>query len=146
MTDAQAPAAVVQRLLRAVNDHDLDALVACFAQDYVNETPAHPLRGFRGREQVRRNWTQILDGVPDLQAEVLRTVVDGAVIWTEWEMTGVRRDGGQFSMRGVVIFGITDGVVAWARFFLEPVESSTGDIDAATSRVLGNRAEVEESS
>jgi hypothetical protein len=64
-------------------------------------------------------------------------VVDGAVIWTEWEMTGVRRDGGQFAMRGVVIFGITDGVVAWARFFLEPVDSSSGDIDAATSRILG---------
>ena len=41
--------AVLQRLLVALNAHDLDALVACFADDYVNETPAHPRRGFRGQ-------------------------------------------------------------------------------------------------
>jgi len=50
---------VVNRLLAATNAHDVDALVGCFAPDYVNETPAHPLRGFHGHEQVRSNWTAI---------------------------------------------------------------------------------------
>jgi NADH dehydrogenase len=36
------PAALVQRLRQATNDHDLDALAGCFAVDYRNETPAHP--------------------------------------------------------------------------------------------------------
>jgi hypothetical protein len=54
----RGPRAFLRRLQRAVNDHDIEALVSCFAEDYVNETPAHPLRGFSGRDQVRKNWTQ----------------------------------------------------------------------------------------
>jgi len=45
-------AALVERLRQSVDDHDLDAMVDCFATDYVNETPAHPGRGFTGRDQV----------------------------------------------------------------------------------------------
>jgi hypothetical protein len=46
---------IVERLRRAVDDHDLDALTACFTNDYRNDTPAHPGRGFIGRDQVRKN-------------------------------------------------------------------------------------------
>ena len=63
------PAHLVDRLCRAINDHDLDTLVDCFAADYVNETPVHPTRGFVGRAQVRRNWEQILAFVPEDQLE-----------------------------------------------------------------------------
>ena len=131
------PSQVVSRLVAAVNGHDLDGLVACFADDYVNETPAHPQRGFRGNEQVRRNWTQIFGSVPDIQAELPRTAVDGSTAWTEWEMWGTRADGAEFRMRGVVIFTIPDVVITSARFYLEPVEQSSGDIDTATRRVTG---------
>jgi ketosteroid isomerase-like protein len=67
----------VDRLVRATNDRDLEALVACFAEDYENETPVHPARGFSGREQVRRNWEQIFTHVPDLRTEVKRSAIDG---------------------------------------------------------------------
>ncbi len=130
-------AAVLQRLLDAVNAHDVDAMVSCFAVDYLNETPAHPQRGFRGREQVRRNWTQILDGVPDLAARTPRTSVDGELVWAEWEMDGRRRDEAPFSMRGVVIFEIRREHIESARFYLEPVEHTSGDIDEHTARVAG---------
>jgi ketosteroid isomerase-like protein len=133
----QSPAAVVERLLEAVNAHDLDAMVACFADDYVNEWPAHPQRGFRGKEQVRRNWSQILDSVPDLRARLPRIAVDGGTVWTEWDMSGTRRDGAAFLMRGVCIFGVTEGRLAWVRFYLEPVEQTSGDVDAHTSHVVG---------
>jgi ketosteroid isomerase-like protein len=133
----QGPLAVVERLYGAVNAHDLEALVACFAKDYVNETPAHPPRGFRGSQQVRRNWTQILAGVPDLQARLPRTAVDGDTVWTEWDMSGTRPDGTAFLMRGVVIFGVSGGAITSARFYLEPVEATSGDVDAHTHRVVG---------
>jgi ketosteroid isomerase-like protein len=122
---------MVDRLLRATNDHDLEALVACFAEDYENETPLHPERGFRGSGQVRRNWEQIFAFVPDLRAEVTRSAVDVDVVWTEWEMTGTRRDGSAHCMRGVVIFGVDDGAARWARFYLEPVDLSGGTVDDA---------------
>jgi len=132
------PAAVLERLLEAVNSHDLDQMVACFADDYVNETPAHPQRGFRGSEQVRRNWTQIFAGVPDFRAQVPRAAVDGDTVWTEWEMSGTRTDHAPFLMRGVVIFGVIDDSIASARFYIEPVEDTSGDVTAATNRVVGN--------
>jgi ketosteroid isomerase-like protein len=122
---------VIDRLLRATNDHDVDALVACFAEDYENETPVHPARGFHGREQVRRNWEQIFAFVPDLRAEVLRCAVDGEVAWTEWEMTGTRRDGTAHHLRGVIVFGVRNDLACWARFYLEPVDGDTGTVDDA---------------
>lgn len=128
---ADSPVGMVQRLHQATNDHDLDALVACFAPDYRNETPAHPERGFTGRAQVRKNWEQIFASIPDLTTEVLRLTVDGDTVWTEWEHRGTRHDGSQHRMRGVVIFGVVDGLAAWARFYLEPVQDGGGDIDAA---------------
>jgi ketosteroid isomerase-like protein len=113
---------MIDRLWQATNDHDLDGLVGCFAEDFENETPAHPARGFRGNRQVRRNWEQIFALVPDLHAEVTRTAVDGDVVWSEWEMTGTRRDGSAHCMRGVVIFGVGDGIAQWSRFYLEPLD------------------------
>jgi len=57
------PSELVERLRQSVDAHDLDAVVACFTDDYRNETPAHPGRGFEGREQVRTNWQRIFAGV-----------------------------------------------------------------------------------
>src|ERR1700675_970200 len=98
--DGAGPDSIVERLLQATNDHDLDGLVACFAEDYRNETPVHPARNFQGRSRVRRNWEQIFAFVPDLRAEIVRIAVDNNSVWTEWEMRGKRRDGTAHFMRG----------------------------------------------
>jgi len=137
---SQGPAAVVARLLAAINAHDLEAMVACFADNYLNEWPAHPQRGFRGNQQVRRNWSQIFAGVPDLRARLPRTVVDGDTVWAEWDLSGTRGDGAAFLMRGVSIFGVAEDRLAWVRFYLEPVEEDSGDVDANTRRVVGATA------
>jgi ketosteroid isomerase-like protein len=138
MATADPAEEVLQRLLRAVNAHRLDDLVACFAQDYINETPAHPQRGFRGRDQVRKNWSEIFSQVPDIRAWVHRTAAHGDTLWTEWEMAGARQDGAPFLMRGVVIFGVAGGQLSSARFYLEPVEHASGDVNAAVSRILSS--------
>jgi hypothetical protein len=132
-----SPAAMLERLARTTNAHDIDGLADCFAVDYRNETPAHPARGFSGRDQVRRNWRQIFAAVPDLQATVLRSVVAGEVVWSEWEMTGTRRDGAGHLMRGVILFGVAAGRATWARFYLEPVQPGEG-IDSALAAQLGS--------
>jgi ketosteroid isomerase-like protein len=120
---------VIDRLLGATNDHDIEGIVGCFAPDYRNETPAHPVRGFVGRDQVRRNWTSILAAVPDVQVTVLRLVVDRDTVWTEQEHRGTRPDGSAHLMRGVIIFGTADGAITWARFYLEPVQEGWGSVD-----------------
>jgi ketosteroid isomerase-like protein len=128
---------MVDRLLQATNAHDVDGVVACFAEDYENETPIHPARSFRGREQVRSNWEQIFAFVPDLRAEVRASAIDQETAWTEWEMTGTRRDGTTHHMRGVVVFRVRDGVAHRARFFLEPVDEGAGTVnDAVRAQVV----------
>jgi ketosteroid isomerase-like protein len=129
--------ALVERLRDAVNRHDLESLAGCFAQDFLNETPVHPARSFKGREQVRKNWAQIFAGVPDIEAEILRTSVDGASAWTEWEMRGTRRDGAHHLMRGVSIFGVGDDQPTSVRFYLEPVEEGGVAVDAAVQMAVG---------
>jgi ketosteroid isomerase-like protein len=119
------------RLVDATNAHDLDRLVGCFAADYVNTTPAHPARGFTGREQVRRNWAQIFAAVPDLRADVVAESIDGERAWTEWNMRGTRPDGSPHHMAGVIVFDVADGVAREARFFLEPVDASERSVDDA---------------
>src|SRR5579884_4145692 len=104
-----SPEALVKHLEHATNQHDLEQIVGCFSSEYRNETPAHPERGFTGREQVRANWTQILAAVPDLTCEVLRYAVDDDTVWSEWEHRGTRRDGTSHLMRGVIIFGVVEG-------------------------------------
>jgi ketosteroid isomerase-like protein len=128
---------MVRRLEAATNAHDLEAVVDCFADGYQNETPVHPARGFTGREQVRRNWEAIFAGVPDVRAVLTRGAVAGDLVWSEWEMSGRRRDGEAHLIRGVVIFKVADGRATSARFYLEPVDVSDGDVNAAVSAALG---------
>jgi hypothetical protein len=134
--DSKSPQ-VLDRLVAAINAHELEAMVSCFGQDYTNETPVHPQRGFRGREQVRTNWSQIFASVPNVRAQVMRSTVDGGTLWTEWEIAGDRNDGERFLMRGVAIFGLLGDTIASARFYLEPVEDTSGDVNAHTRRVTG---------
>ena len=131
ITPLTDPLATVLRLQRATNDHDLEALAACFAESYVNETPAHPSRSFVGREQVRSNWTRILAAVPDLTSTLVASVVSGDTVWAEWAWTGNRRDGHAHDMRGITVTTVRDGMISGARFFMEPVLRDEAGIDDA---------------
>jgi hypothetical protein len=129
----------LDRITRATNAHDLDALVDCFDPEYHNETPAHPARGFTGREQVRQNWQEIFAGVPDVHVNVLDRATDGDTLWSELEMSGTRRDASPFLMRGVVVYRLRGGRAAGARFYVEPVDSGSSDVTAAVHDVVDPR-------
>lgn len=115
--------AFLARVLEATNAHDVERIVGCFTPDYVNQTPCHPARGFTGNDQVRRNWTAILAAVPDLVATVVDEVTNGEQVWSEWEMTGTRRDGTPHLMRGVMIFRVEGDRARSCRWYIEPVVS-----------------------
>ncbi|WP_345761201.1 nuclear transport factor 2 family protein [Diaminobutyricibacter sp. McL0608] len=135
MRGSTDPTAVIARLVSATNAHDLDALTACFADDYVNATPVHPAQGFTGSAQVGRNWGQLFAAIPDLRANLLATAVDDRTVWSEWELGGTRRDGSTHLMRGVIVFTIGDDVITEARFYLEPVSVADVGIDETIARV-----------
>ena len=138
---AASTLATVLRLLEAVNRHDIGALVDCFAEDYVNETPAHPARGFTGREQVRRNWERIFAAAPDTTVRLVSHSVDGPRAWTELALDGTRADKTRSGMAGVVIFRVHHAKISAARFYLEPVEQLSGGIDDAIGRLTKDAAQ-----
>lgn len=58
--DAQnrtSPKAVFEQMIAALNRHDLDGMVACYASDFRSEQPFHPERAFTGPAGVRENWS-----------------------------------------------------------------------------------------
>lgn len=136
----------LQRLVTATNAHDLDGLVACFADDYRLVMPNHPSRSFTGPGQVRRNWEQFFALIPDIRA-TLRDAVPGRgdEWWTEWEMSGTRLDGGRHLLHGVMIMtvGPHEGDLVRAnRFYVEPTDDlgAQGGIDTAIADLT--RADV----
>ena len=131
------PLAVVERLRAAINTHDLDALVGCFTPGYISEAPAHPARDFVGSDQVRQNWGQILAGVPDLRAELVRSTVVADMVWAEWDWTGTRRDGQPHHMAGVTIQGVEGDAIAWVRFYMEVVEAGGQGPESAVRESVG---------
>jgi len=135
----------VERLQNAMNQHDLDAFLACFEPDYRSEQPAHPSRGFGGREQVEKNWSALFEGIPDFHAELLATATEGDTVWTEWHWTGARRaDDAPLDMRGVTLFEIKNGRIISGRLYMEDVEQAGADIDETVRRLAGgNRLEGE---
>ena len=136
-----APAAhpLIDRIAAAINEHDLDALTECFDEKIQSEHPAHPARSFIGRERIRKNWAQILDGVPDLRAHLVSAASDGNTAWAEWDWSGRRRDGSPHHQRGVTVLGIDGDRASWVRLYMEPVEQGGAPIDAAIRSGLGVR-------
>jgi ketosteroid isomerase-like protein len=124
-----------ERLLHAINEHNLDAFVACFDPDYSSEQPAHPARAFRGREQVRKNWSAFFREIPDLQAELLASAAGEDTEWGEWHWHGTLASGGRFEMRGVTLMGTRDDHIVWGRLYMEEVEQVGEDIDQAVQRL-----------
>ena len=126
----------IARLQAAVNRHDAEGMAGCMAPDYRSEQPAHPNRGFGGSGQVAANWSQMFEGVPDLVSDVITHTTDGRTTWTEWDWHGHHVDGSVFAMRGVTLMGLNDeGLIAWARLYMEPVEQDGAAIEETVEQL-----------
>jgi len=132
-----SPQEVLERLHLAMNEHDLAGFLACFGPDYRSEQPAHPNRGFSGRDQVEKNWAALFSGVPDFHAELVAATADAHTFWAEWRWSGTRAGKPPLDMSGVTLFGVEDGLIAWGRLYMEEVEAAGGDIDETVRRLAG---------
>lgn len=117
-----SPKLVFERMIQALNRHDLDAMVACFALDFRSEQPVHPERNFTGQAGVRKNWSFFFTTVPDVQVEILNEVVEGDTVWAEVHYHGTQTGGKKFNVRGVTLQGIQADQMIWARLYIEPVQ------------------------
>jgi ketosteroid isomerase-like protein len=132
------PRALIERLTAAQNAHDLDAMLACFAEDYRSEQPLFPVRNFRGIDQVRANWSALLEGIQDFHAEIVRSAVEGDAVFVEVHWTGTKADGAPFDERGVLIMGVQDDRITWGRLYVDEVEREGADIDAVVRHMAGS--------
>jgi ketosteroid isomerase-like protein len=130
---------VVEALAAAANAHDIETFVSLFADDYDSRQPVHPDRAFRGRDQVRVNWSAIFSGVPDFRAELVATAVEGDTVWGEWRWRGTHEDGTVLDMAGVLIMQVREGRITHARLYVEPVERGGEGIAAAVRDIAGDR-------
>jgi ketosteroid isomerase-like protein len=129
----------ITRLRDAMNRHDADAMAALFAPDYRSEQPLHPRRGFGGRDQVAVNWRGMFEGVPNLEVGVVKETTADSTSWSEWVWHGAHRDGTPFLMKGVTLFGLNDdGLITWARLYMESVEQGDVTIDEAVRQLSGS--------
>lgn len=126
MLEEQIPAAPVQsspklvfeRMIQALNRHNLDAMVACFAPNFRSEQPFYPERNFTGQAGVRKNWSFFFSTLPDMQVEVRSSVVEGDTVWAELAYYGTQNDGKKQVTRGVSISGITGEQIAWSKLYI----------------------------
>jgi ketosteroid isomerase-like protein len=131
------PRAVIDLLTAAQNAHDVDGMVACFDERYQSEQPLFPARSFRGTDQMRASWSALLEAVPDFAAEVVRSAVEGDAVFVEIHWTGTTANGTPLEERGVLILGTDDDRIAWARLYVDEVDSEDTGIDAVVRRMAG---------
>jgi ketosteroid isomerase-like protein len=115
----------LRAILGAFNRHDLDAVMAFFAQDCVLEMPRgpHPWgQRFEGRAAVREALAGRFAGLPDVHYGDERHWAGGDFGVSEWTLTGTRPGGGRVEVRGCDHYTFRDGKIARKDSFWKIVE------------------------
>lgn len=103
MAQAEVTEAVLEAILAAFNAHDLDAIMAFFADDCSLDMP----RGrepwgtrFEGKRAVREALATRFQGLPDVRYSEDRHWVCGKFGVSEWLLTGTTPQGIAVKVRG----------------------------------------------
>ena len=105
---------MLKQVLDAFNRHDLDAIMACFAEDAVLETPRGPdAWGTRyvGKAAVREGLAGRFAGIPDVHYGEDRHMVCGERGVSEWLLTGTTTAGERIVVRGCDLFEFREGLI-----------------------------------
>jgi ketosteroid isomerase-like protein len=109
----------------AFNRHDLDAIMAFFADDAVFESPRGPDpwgRRFEGKAAVREGLAGRFAGIPDVHYGEDDHFVAGDRGASEWTLTGTTTDGVGLEVRGCDLWTFRDGLVTRKDSFWKIVE------------------------
>jgi ketosteroid isomerase-like protein len=121
----ESPQSVIERLVAAMNRHDLDAYLDCFDPAYASEQPLNPDRSFTGRHHVASNWEWAMRPGSDFRAEVEAMAIDRDRLWVDWHWIGTRADGSPRDQRGVAIYRVLNGRIVAGRLYLGDVPASS---------------------
>jgi steroid delta-isomerase-like uncharacterized protein len=108
--------AVVDRYLAALNAHDVDAIAACVAPDFVNEHTSTLGTTRVGQDEYRAALPLFLRQFADLHYEPEDVIVDGDRAAVAYRMTAQWIDDGgtrhAIAIRGVFRFLVANGLIA----------------------------------
>ena len=112
-------------MLEAFNAHDLDAIMAFFAEDCSLDMPRGPDEwGQRcsGKAAVREALAGRFAGLPDVHYGEDRHWVSGNMVVSEWLLTGTRADGERVRVRGCDHYEFRQGKVVRKDSYWKRVE------------------------
>jgi steroid delta-isomerase-like uncharacterized protein len=115
----------LQAIADAFNRHDLDAIMAFFADDAVFDAPRGPEpwgRRFVGTDEVRDGFAARFAGIPDVHYGEDAHWVSGDRGTSEWTLTGTTTDGERIEVRGCDLWTFRDGKVTRKDSFWKIVE------------------------
>lgn len=78
---------VVDRVIEALNAHDLEAFVACYAPDATIEN-GHDEVVARGHDELRARYGPMFEGSPDVRVDALSRTDVGEFVVQEERVTG----------------------------------------------------------
>lgn len=109
-TGQQAALLLLERFNRALNDHDVEVMMALMSDRCVFENTWPPPDGERlvGQEAVAAFWRRLFDETPAANIRLEELVVSGERAFGRW----VYRWGEAGRVRGVDLFRIEDGRIA----------------------------------
>ena len=117
MTDLERAQRVFDQRRSAWLAEDLDAYVACFADDVVLEVPGRTVRGHAEYEPMARRsfaWAR------PLSFDFHHLSADGDIVFADWTIAVERRsDTTRIEWRGMSVCELRDGVIAWWREYYQ---------------------------
>lgn len=114
VTTTTETARMLERFGDAWNRHDVDAIMACMADDCVylaSFGPDEDGMPFVGRESVRDGVAAFLAKFPNARYEDTRMFVAGDRAATEWTFVYTGPDGNEARVRGCDLFELRDGQI-----------------------------------
>ena len=129
LTEPMPTVSTLQAITDAFNRHDLDAIMAFFADDAVFESPRGPHphgRRFTGKAAVREGLGARFAGIPDVHYGDDDHFVAGDRGASEWTLTGTTADGTRLEIRGCDLWTFRDGLVTRKDSFWKMVEPPVG--------------------
>jgi hypothetical protein len=78
---------VIDRLLVAMNEHDLEEFVACYAEDGMIEN-GYDRVAARGHDELRERFGPMFAAYPELRVEAVSRTVVGDFVVQEEKVTG----------------------------------------------------------
>jgi ketosteroid isomerase-like protein len=105
---------MLKAIATGFDTHDLDAIMAHFADDATYDSPRGTERygtRFSGRATIREGFAQRFAGIPDVRYREDDHFADRDRGASEWTLTGTTADGQPIDVRGCDLWTFRNGLV-----------------------------------